>query len=879
MNIPIRGCFLCLIALLILPYTADAETRIYTTSKVNPAKPMIDGRLDEEVWKSVPWGGAFVQHEPHEGDPPTQQTRFKILYDDEYLYVGFRCCDTDCDKIVRRVTRRDTEDGDRVGIHLDTYFDHRTAFVFTITAAGVKIDEVASEDGDNWDNSWDPVWSVEVAEDDSGWTAEARIPFSQLRFGSNKEQVWGLQFHRYLHRKEEFSSWQHVPQDAPGWVSCFGELHGLTGIKSSRRIELLPYTVGQVERFLKEEGNPFATGSLEKLSGGLDGKLGVTSDLTLDFTVNPDFGQVEADPSVLNLSAFETFYHEKRPFFIEGKSILDFGITPGDSPYSNDTPFYSRRVGRFPHHWPDTDDDEYLDMPQNTSIIGAAKLSGKTRSGLSVGVLDAVTARETAEIDLNGNRRTEEVEPLTNYFTARVRQDYDQGNTVVGGIVTAIHRDLGAPELNYLHRNAYTGGVDVSHSWADRTYSVDLSTVFSHVRGSTEALLETQTSSVHYFQRPDADYLQMDSTATSMSGHGGSLTFSKSGSGHISYALSSNWRSPGLDLNDMGFLNRADANMNFVWVGYRIWDPVSIFRRININLNGWNGLNFDPEILFSGGNINGSAQFTNYWGVSGGINRDQEGLSMHALRGGPMLKYPGSWNNWFFAHTDGRKQVEFWVSGSYNWSDDGFSSYRQISPGLSWQPSNALSLSADPSYSINKDHLMYVDTAELDDGDRYIMASLAQKTFSLTFRANYSLTPELSIQYYGQPFISVGKYREFKQISNTPRADPYEDRFNEFTSDQLTYYADDEMYGVDEDVDGSDDYYFDKPDFNFREFRSNLVVRWEYRPGSTLYVVWSQGRSEYEVNGDFGFGKDMRALFDTYPGNTFLVKINHWFSL
>ncbi|MFQ5674543.1 MAG: DUF5916 domain-containing protein, partial [bacterium] len=371
-------------------FASDEITKkIYVTKRVNPHPPIIDGRLNDPIWQKVEWSGDFTQRQPDDGAKPSQETAIKILYDESNLYVGVRAYDTEPDKIVKRVTRRDRFDGDWVEINIDSYFDKRTGFSFTINAAGVKGDEYISNDGDNWDSNWDPVWFGKVAIDEKGWTAEMKIPFSQLRFSNNEEQVWGVQFTRRIFRKDERSVWQYVPRNTGGWVSYFGELRGIKGISASRRFELLPYGVSDLRRLPKEAGNPFATGQETHLNGGLDAKVAVTSDLTLDMTVNPDFGQVEADPSEVNLSAFETFFREKRPFFIEGQNILDFRLMGGDGGFANDRLFYTRRIGRRPQHSPDLGEDEYSSVPDNTSILTALKLTGKTRSGLSSGVLEA----------------------------------------------------------------------------------------------------------------------------------------------------------------------------------------------------------------------------------------------------------------------------------------------------------------------------------------------------------------------------------------------------------------------------------------------------------------------------------------------------------
>jgi hypothetical protein len=373
--------FLFIVLLSLRFANADSpEKKVYVTSNINPRPPVIDGKLDDPVWNKVVWGGNFVQRSPHEGKEPSQATAFKILYDDSNIYIAVRAYDNEPEKIERRMSRRDDLEGDCVEVHLDSYFDRRTAFGFMVNAAGVKGDAVISNDGDNWDDTWDPIWYVKTDTDEQGWSAEMRIPLSQLRFGKKQNQIWGLQVERWLHRKQETSHWQLIPQKASGWVHMFGELQGIKGIKAQRQVELTPYTVGKTQRFEREEGNPFATGSLSNLYGGLDGKIGLTSDLTMDFTINPDFGQVEADPSVVNLTAFETYYSEKRPFFIEGRNILNFQIMGGDGSFSMDNLFYSRRIGRSPQYYPDTEDEEYLDMPENTTIFGAFKITGKTKT-------------------------------------------------------------------------------------------------------------------------------------------------------------------------------------------------------------------------------------------------------------------------------------------------------------------------------------------------------------------------------------------------------------------------------------------------------------------------------------------------------------------
>ncbi|MFQ5676702.1 MAG: DUF5916 domain-containing protein, partial [bacterium] len=814
------------------------------------------------------------------------KTAFKILYDENNLYIGVRAFDTEPEKIVRRVTRRDRFDGDWVEINIDSYFDHRTAFSFTINVAGVKGDEAISNDGDNWDSNWDPVWFADVTTDTLGWCAEMRIPFSQLRFANNEEHIWGLQVQRRLFRKEERSVWQYIPQNSGGWVSYFGELHGIKGIRPSRRIELLPYGVSDLRKLPREEGNPFATGQETHFSGGLDVKLGVTSDLTLDATINPDFGQVEADPSEVNLTAFETFFEEKRPFFIEGYNILDYRIMGGDGGFSNDRLFYSRRIGRRPQHSPDLKDKdgekEYSQAPDNTSILTAMKLTGKTRSGFSIGLLDAMTEKETAQIDLNGERRREGIEPFTNYFVGRIQKDYRQGNTSIGGIFTATHRNLSETQLKFLNSSAYSGGFDFRHEWQNKTWYLDVRTAFSQIRGGRRAISEAQKASQRYFQRPDADYVTLDTTRTSLSGHGGFVSLGKGGNSRIRASVGAMWRSPGLELNDLGFLRQADRVLQWTWFGYRFDKPVALFRRLSANFNQWYGWNFGGETVFAGGNINGGGQFKNYWSFWFGVGREGSNLSTSALRGGPAMKFPARWNQWYNLSSDNRKNFQFGFGGFNSWADEGKARTNNVRFWLSLRPRDAIRLFIHPFYTFNNEDLQYIETIDLNEettnDDRYIFARLHQQTLGITFRFDFAITPNLTIQYYGQPFVSAQSYSEFKSITNA-RANHYEDRFHRFTDEEFQYDAENDEYRIVADSRGTIDEPLSIPDFNFRQFRSNLVVRWEYNPGSTIFLVWSQERTSSIDDGSFSFRRDIDELFGESGRNVFLIKASRWFSL
>lgn len=852
-----------------------APPRIYVTERT-PSPPQIDGRIEESAWNAVEWSGGFTQREPTEGAPPSGDTQFKVLYDDENLYLAYRALDPEPNGVRSVLTRRDQFPGDWVEVNIDSYHDHRTAFSFTASVSGTQGDEFVSQDGDNWDGNWDPVWEHRTQIDEQGWTAEVRIPLSQLRYQDRDEQVWGIQVQRRIYRQEERSVWQPIPKDEQGWVSRFGELHGIRGIRAQRRMEFLPYTLAKGERFKEIEGDPFADGSAGQVTGGLDAKIGVASDLTLDLTVNPDFGQVEADPSEVNLSAFETFFDEKRPFFIEGANIFEFRIAPSVAfgTHTTDRLFYSRRIGRSPQYQADFNEEGYVDQPDYTSILGAVKLTGKA-AGASVGVLESVTAEERAEVDVAGVRRDVTVEPLASYFVGRMQKDFRLGDTRLGGMVTAVNRSINDPEVDFLHESAYGGGLDFFHYVGKRDYYLAANLLGSRVAGSEAAMLRTQTSSARYFQRPDNDGHSVDSTRTSLAGHGGSVRVGKS-KGRLNADTGVAWRTAGFELNDLGFTRNCDELNQFAWVGYSIRNPFSIFRRMSFNVNQWLDFEYGGENLYQAFNFNTNAGFENNWSYDGSITRDNERISMNELRGGPSMRVPGSVSFNAGVESDGRRQISGGFGGSASHFDDDAGKSSGFWTYLAWRLSHAIRLEINPEYSRNRPDLQYMQAADDAGETAFVYGALDQETFNLSLRLDYSLTPRLTVQYYGAPFVSAGKYDEFKRITN-PRAGEFEDRFV-LLGGAAVRDADGDWV-VDEDADGTTDYTFGDRDFNVRDFNSNLVVRWEFSPGSSLYAVWSQSRSGFEPDGRFDLNRDLDGLFEVRPHDVFLIKINRWFDL
>lgn len=873
--------FLTLICFLTLSLSAqDTIKRKSYSTKFTSNPPRIDGYPDDRCWNIVEWGGDFTQTMPYENKKPSQQTSFKIMYDNNNLYVLIRCHDTEPEKISRILARRDDFSGDLVEINIDSDFDKQTAFSFSAMASGAKGDEMISRNGQYWDESWNPVWFLKTSIDNKGWYAEMKIPFSQLRFGNKKEHIWGIQFMRHIHRLEERSHWQFIPKGSPGIVHLFAELHGIKNIKPKRKIEITPYVVTKAEAFKKEHGNPFKKGRDYTLSAGVDGKVGITNDLTLDFTINPDFGQVEADPSEVNLTAFESYFSERRPFFIEGKNIYQY--QPSNpiviNNFGRDNLFYSRRIGRSPHHSPDLADGEYSDRPDATTILGAFKLSGKTKNGLSIGILESITQEEKAEIDNNGDRRKEIVEPLTNYFVSRVKKDFNKGETTLGGIFTAVNRDISYDNLNFLPEEAYTGGLDFRHNWNKRTWYVAANTSFSNIKGHADAILNAQTSSARYYQRPDASHLKVDSSATSLTGYGASLKFGKQSKKRIQFETSVTYRSPGHEFNDVGYMRYSDFIHHGTWMGYYLREPFGIFRNLYINSNYWTYFTTDGEWLSVAANVNFNSQFKNRWRINGSITRQNESKSVNKLRGGPVFKEPGYTNFNINMNSDRSKKIYGYAGNYYKFHDDDRGMVKEYWIGATYRPLNNLSLSLSSSYVDISDELQFVGIKEYNGNDKYIFGTIDQKLLNFTIRINYTITPELSIQYYGQPFMSAGRYSKFKRITD-PKADNFDDRFDIYTLNQISHTSKDSEYEIDENRDGNVDYSFNNPDFNFRQYRSNVVLRWEYSAGSTLYLVWSQGVTSSGSDGDFSFKDDFSALRKTRPHNVFLLKFSYLISI
>jgi hypothetical protein len=837
--------------------------------------PDLDGRLDDPVWAQAQPLTDFIQRDPNPGQPSAFRTVGKVAFDDEAIYVAIEAFDPEPDKIVGRLARRDDmPSSDILAFMLDSDRDRRTGYMFMVNPREVEADAIVANNQDD-DFRWDAVWDVEAEVTDQGWVAEFRVPLSMLRF-SEGQDAWGLQVGRIVQRIDETSFWSPFPPQDPGVVTHFGELTGVARLDSPRRLEILPYTLAQVDRGPGDPADPFFESSDWKLSGGLDLKYGLTSNLTLDATINPDFGQVEADPSQVNLSAFETFFEERRPFFIEGADIFTMSLGVGDGDV--ETLFYTRRIGRGPQGRADADGG-YLDAPFQTSILGATKVSGRTAGGWSIGVLDAVTAEETADVLTGAGERLDPVvEPLTNYAVMRLRKDFREGATQVGLMGTSMERwleDTGLEDV--LRRSAWSGGMDLQHRFHDDELAFNAKVMGTTVRGSEEAILRTQLSSARFFQRPDVTHVHVDSARTSLSGWSTVMEVQKQAGGPWRAAGFFQARSPGFETNDIGFMRETDYLGGGAFLGYRIVEPTWIVRRAGVNLNLHNFWNFDGMLTARGGNINGNAQFTNFWFAFFGVGGSVENWSTDALRGGPNIREPGDQFGWIGFESDDRKAVQFNAELEGGRENETGGRWWEIDAGIAWQVDEGTRVALYPFYRKERGGWQFVATpSDLGGDTRYVFADIDQRTFATVFRIERTFTPRLSLQVYAQPFVATGSYAEFKEVVD-PRADAFDDRLHVFDPEGVALV--DGSYEVDANGDGATDFSFGAPDFNVREFRSNVVLRWEYRPGSTLFAVWQQSRDSFHSDPRFQLGQDLDDLFHAHPRNVFLLKVNGWLNL
>jgi hypothetical protein len=807
-----------------------------TTARATQAErpPVIDGRDDDPAWQSAQVISGFRVFDPKEDGDPSFPTEARVAYDAENLYVFARMFDPHPDSIVSLLSRRDVKtQSEQIKLMIDSYHDRRTAYEFAVNPAGVKRDYYEYNDSQE-DITWDAVWDVATKIDSLGWTAEFRIPLSQIRYPRAAEHTFGLMIMRDIVRRSERDSWPVYRRSKNGIASQFGDLAGLRGLGSPHRLEVAPYVVA------KNSGVPQATGfgRTQKQTMGGDLKYGVTSNLTLDATVNPDFGQVEADPAQLNLTAFETFLAEQRPFFLEGTGIFSFN---GDASRM----FYSRRIGRAPQ-LSGLVDDPTADIPAATPILGASKLSGRLASGTSVGSLFAMTGRQSIGPTM--------IEPQTEYGVFRASQDFRNGESGIGTVVTLVNRELDDDAAQFLRRQSITGGVDARHRFDNGRYRVTGSFATSLVRGTAAAIDRTQRNAVHYYNRPDAG-LPYDPTRRSLSGTDLQLKADKV-AGVFTYGTQYERLSPGFETNDVGFLSQADQQIAQVYASLTSSQPRAFWRNASAQVYQYNqftagGLpttNFSELDLFT--------EFKNRMTLSVSMWGDNlfTAYCDRCARGGPAVRASPDANVLINVGADPRGHVVPTFAAIYTVADYGRSTLWRVRPYVTVLARSNLSWELGTRYQRNRNDSQWYDNlgAIGSDTTHYLFAHLDQELLSFTCRANYTATTTMSLQLYAEPFVTTGRYFRVRELAN-PRAPRYEERYRPYPLST------------------------DDASFNIKELHTSAVARWEYRPGSTIFFVWTQGRDQQDRDpGSFLPARDLRNLFAAHPDNTLLVKASYW---
>jgi uncharacterized protein DUF5916/cellulose/xylan binding protein with CBM9 domain len=825
---------------------AGAPVSTSAIAAVATRAPTIDGRNGDAVWQTARKYSAFRQFEPKVDIEPSFRTEFQVAHDEKHLYVFVRMFDPHPDSIMRALSRRDVRGpSDQIKILIDSYNDRRSGYEFAVNPDGVKRDYSMSNDG-NEDESWNGIWDVATRVDSLGWTAEFRIPLSQLRYTASTT-AFGFGVWRDIERYRERVAWPLWRPDISGVSSQLGRIEGLVGLTTDRRMELTPYAV--TKNVQRQQATAGYDRNQEITAGG-DIKVGLTPNITLDATVNPDFGQVESDPSVVNLTAFETFLYERRPFFVEGTGLYQFALNC----YivvdcnTNEGLFYSRRIGRAP-----TLRDDYGDetTPTSTTIAAATKLTGRTKSGLAFGLLEALTP------EVNGtNSRT--AEPLTNYGVLRAQQDLRNGDADFSFIATAVNRSMDEWTNPFMHSAAYTTGATFRNRFSKRRYEVAGQFAASHVIGTPEAILQTQQSPVHYFQQPGDDH-EVDPTRTSLSGYTAQLKLGKYAGGITRFETSVIRQSAGFEANDLGYLRRADLMDWSTWAALSFRNARGIYRWAQVNGNHWETWNTSGTRLQNAMNFNGHMGLRNNWDVHLGATMDGLTRSFcdRCTRGGPTLRSSRGIYPWGGVNTDSRKRVSGGMWFNFWFADEGNTKGSSLSPYANFRLSPQFQLNVGAGFSQDHNNTQWFGNFADLAGTHYSFAHLEQRTTSMNVRLNYTMTPDLTFELYGQPFVATGVYSDFRETSATPGAADYDARFQPYTPPPT------------EDT-----------QFKVTALITNSVLRWEYRPGSTLFVVWQHGRSGPGPNDRFrqSWTRDYRELFDLHPDNTFLVKLAYWLS-
>ncbi len=811
-----------------------------------------------------------------------------FVYTERALYVGARMHADDPTSIRAVLARRDDAgDSERLSVALDSYQNRRASYSFAVTAAGGRLDWFTARDEDdfrNRDYSYNPVWAADAVIDSTGWTAELEIPFSQIRFNKSDDYVWGVNINRYIPTRNEDVFWIAIPRNESGWASWFGDLEGVQGIRTRRPVEVMPY-VASAATFtsseLIESADPFRDRSAVDGRVGADLKMGVGPSLTLDATFNPDFGQVEADPAEVNLSAFPTFFQERRPFFVEGREILERRLSGGGgNGRGGDALFYSRRIGAPPGGEADGD---FVDRPLNTTILAAGKLTGRTPSGFSLGALASVTSEEYAATYDTVSAEFDEirVEPATGWVALSGQQEFGAAASTVGLSATAVRRFFSGDSAlaTQMNREAYAATLDWNLRLEGGAYELRGLIGGSYIGGSAQAIRQVQEFSSHYFQRPDADYVTYDTTRTSLSGYAFALDFERTSAEHWLWEIGAGATSPGYEINDAGRLRRADRIEAKAAVRYRENTP-GLFHRYFLAAKATGIWNFGGERQPS--KLSLSADFTlrSFSGFEVGGGFHPRAQSDNLTRGGPSMEAGSAWEVGGKLFSDRRARTNVRLSGGYGRDELGGWSWL-LDGTLELKPGGAVQLRLGPTYWRELKSRQYVGTFEGGSaatfGSRYVFAFLDRATLSMQVRLNYAFNPDLSVEVYAEPFVDTGRFLDYGELGAAGGRD------------LRTYGTDGTTIGETAGAaphtltvrDGDQEFSFEREDFRALSFRSNLVLRWEWRPGSTLFAVWQLDRQSFvsetgpERSGPGDWADAVRA-----PGRSFFaLKLSYWLPL
>jgi hypothetical protein len=874
------------LALLVLPWltAAPAVAQSVETLARKQATAMlaasgavrVDGRLNEEVWALAKPVTDFLQAEPVEGAPPDDPMEVRLVYNDDALFVGARMFSRNPADIQAPMSRRDegTAQAEHIFVSLDTYLDRRTAYTFGVTAAGVRFDHYHPNDNrSSRDSGFDPVWEARVTVDEEGWIAEMRIPFNQLRFITSEAPVWGLNIYRAVPSRNEEVYWSLVRRTERVWASQFGDLHGISGIRSARRVELLPYLASASTIVgSPDPDNPFDDGGNLEGRVGVDAKMGLGPNLTLEAALNPDFGQVEADPAEVNLSAFETFFDERRSFFLEGSRLLGGeDVGPAWEGGGTGQYFYSRRIGAAPVG---TASGDFVDYPRTSTILGAGKITGRLSSGTSVGILSAITASESARtFDLGtaslGRAR---VAPTTAFTVGRIQQEFGSSGSTVAFMVTSTNRDVAPDEplASLVARNAFTASGESLLRFKGGEYEVGMNLGVSRVSGDAAAIARIQRSSARYLQRPDADYVLYDPTRTSMGGMKAGVSAERTSGRHWLWEASVDFISPEFEVNDLGRLSTADLLSTSAELQYRETSPGRLFRSWAVGVEQEREWSVSGELQDASVGAEADVTWPNFWTTDVSVDFDLPAQDLRLSRGGPTMGTPPGWSANLGLGNSRASGTRVNARAGYSQNEDGGFAF-DMSTGITLRPAPQWQLSFQPGYERQVNDQQYVATVDggpaATFGHRYVFAFVDRSTISSEIRLNYAFRPDVTVEFYGEPFAASGRYYDFGElVAAGGRA-------------RRTYQLSGLQYQPNGTVlvtDAADQFSFRNRDFNVLSFRSNLVLRWEWRPGSLLYVVWQQDREESTLQSDRVRVGDLFSSFGASGNNVLAVKTTFW---